>query len=86
MEIFSIICFSGFLLLVALLMYVFYYIILTLFSYMHGEGISEGWVFRLSLNLLGYATILVPGFALFLYVKKSKLDERYGTLSFLLLS
>lgn len=36
------------------------------------------WLFRLSLNLLGYATIFIPGFLIFKYIKISKYLERSG--------
>ncbi|KAG0712933.1 Adenosine 3'-phospho 5'-phosphosulfate transporter 1 [Chionoecetes opilio] len=42
-------------------------------------GLSESWVGSLSLNLLCYATIFVPGYFLIWYVKKSKYIERAGT-------
>lgn len=39
---------------------------------------ENNWVIRIILNLLGYATIFIPGFILYLYVKKTKLAERPG--------
>lgn len=41
-----------------------------------GKKVESSWVFRLILNLLGYATVVVPGLVLFLYVKKSKMLEK----------
>jgi len=37
------------------------------------------WVFRLSLNLLGYSTIFIPGFLIYKYVGVSKFLERSGS-------
>ncbi len=42
------------------------------------QNLGNSWLFRLLLNLLGYATILIPGIILYLYVKKSKLSEKSG--------
>lgn len=78
------VCFSGFLLLITLLIYLFYSIILAIINSIPGEGkenIIDGWIFRFSLNLLGYASVFVPGFALFLYVKKSNVNEKFGIFS-----
>lgn len=41
--------------------------------------LNDNWLFRLSLNLLGYATIFVPGYIIYQYVKKSKYLERSGS-------
>ena len=49
-----------------------------------GEGTGSGsewrdfWMFRLSLNLLGYAIIIVPGYLIIRYVKKSNLLDTAG--------
>lgn len=40
---------------------------------------NDNWIFRLLLNLLGYATIFVPGYIIYQYVKKSKYLERSGS-------
>lgn len=50
-----------------------------------GKKVESSWVFRLILNLLGYATVVVPGLVLFLYVKKSKMLEKPGTKDTILL-
>jgi len=42
------------------------------------SSFEDSWVFRLCLNLLGYATIFVPGFLIFKFVKKSNYLERTG--------
>jgi len=42
--------------------------------------IQDNWAFRLSLNLLGYATIFAPGYMIFQYVKKSNYLDRAGRL------
>jgi hypothetical protein len=60
-------------------------------SFIHGQSvaISEGgsnwatqlqeyWLFRLFLNLLGYATIIVPGFFVIRYIKNSNYMEKAG--------
>lgn len=41
--------------------------------------LNDNWLFRLSLNILGYATIFVPGYIIYQYVKKSKYLERSGS-------
>ncbi|XP_049845760.1 adenosine 3'-phospho 5'-phosphosulfate transporter 1 isoform X1 [Schistocerca gregaria] len=40
--------------------------------------LSDNWVTRLMLNILGYATVFVPGFFIFMYVKRSKHLELEG--------
>ncbi|XP_057321973.1 adenosine 3'-phospho 5'-phosphosulfate transporter 1 [Microplitis mediator] len=40
---------------------------------------SYNWIIRLSLNLLGYATILLPGYLIYKYVRHSKYLQRTGT-------
>jgi len=42
------------------------------------SSFEGSWLFRLCLNILGYATIFVPGFLIFKYVKKSNYLERTG--------
>ncbi|PNF23605.1 Adenosine 3'-phospho 5'-phosphosulfate transporter 1 [Cryptotermes secundus] len=42
------------------------------------SSFEGSWLFRLCLNILGYATIFVPGFLIFKYVKKSSYLERTG--------
>ncbi|KAJ9601154.1 hypothetical protein L9F63_000674, partial [Diploptera punctata] len=42
------------------------------------SSFEGSWLFRLSLNILGYATIFVPGFLIYKYVKKSNYLERTG--------
>ncbi|KAK8380437.1 hypothetical protein O3P69_016785 [Scylla paramamosain] len=42
-------------------------------------GLSESWVGSLTLNLLCYATVFVPGYFLIWYFKKSKYIERAGS-------
>lgn len=39
---------------------------------------TDFWVVRLTLNLLGYATIFVPGFLLIQYLRKIKYNETAG--------
>lgn len=39
---------------------------------------TDFWLVRLLLNLLGYATIIVPAALIIRYFKKSKYDERAG--------
>ena len=46
----------------------------TLFSSMH-----EFWPFRLAINLLGYASIVVPGYLFIRYVRSSKWLETAGS-------
>ena len=49
-----------------------------------GEGdsilntLKEYWLFRLFLNLLGYATLIVPGYLIIQYVKKRNWLEKAG--------
>lgn len=45
--------------------------------------IQDNWIFRLTLNLLGYATIFAPGYFIFQYVKKSNYMERAGKIFFI---
>nr|CAD7198913.1 unnamed protein product [Timema douglasi] len=40
------------------------------------SGLGDSWLFRLSLNLLGYATILVPGFLILKYVRRTNYLEK----------
>ncbi|CAD6238369.1 GSCOCG00008449001-RA-CDS [Cotesia congregata] len=40
---------------------------------------SYNWIIRLSLNLLGYTTILLPGYLVYKYVRHSKYLQRAGT-------
>ena len=42
------------------------------------SSFEGSWLFRLSLNILGYATIFVPGFLIFKYIKSSNYLERTG--------
>ncbi|XP_075227880.1 adenosine 3'-phospho 5'-phosphosulfate transporter 1 isoform X2 [Lycorma delicatula] len=42
------------------------------------DNFKGSWLFRLSLNLLGYATIFIPGFFIFKYIKTSKYLDRSG--------
>lgn len=42
------------------------------------NSFNGSWIFRLLLNLLGYATILIPGYVIFKFVKKTKYLERSG--------
>ena len=44
---------------------------------------QDYWWFRLLLNLLGYATIVIPGYLFIRYVKTSKWLENSGNLSLL---
>ncbi|XP_034943959.1 adenosine 3'-phospho 5'-phosphosulfate transporter 1 [Chelonus insularis] len=41
--------------------------------------VSYSWTMRLSLNLLGYSTILLPGYIVYKYVRYSKYLQRAGT-------
>ncbi|KAL0275509.1 UNVERIFIED_CONTAM: hypothetical protein PYX00_003338 [Menopon gallinae] len=43
------------------------------------NSFNGSWIFRLLLNLLGYATILIPGYVIFKFVKKTKYLERSGS-------
>ncbi|XP_067013543.1 adenosine 3'-phospho 5'-phosphosulfate transporter 1 [Anabrus simplex] len=45
----------------------------------HTPGFRDSWFFRLLLNILGYATIFVPGFLIFTYVKRSNYLDRAGS-------
>lgn len=40
------------------------------------DSFKGSWIFRLALNVLGYATVLVPGVLIYKYVKASKYLER----------
>lgn len=42
------------------------------------NNFNNTWVFRLILNLLGYATVFIPGYIIFKFVKKTKYFERSG--------
>lgn len=42
------------------------------------SSFEGSWLFRLSLNILGYATIFVPGFLIYKYIKRSNYLERTG--------
>lgn len=39
---------------------------------------SYNWILRLCFNLLGYATILLPGYFIYKYVQYSKYIQRSG--------
>ena len=49
-------------------------------------SLTEFWLFRLFLNLCGYATIVVPGYLLIQYLKRSNYIEKSSKKSFLCLS
>ena len=42
------------------------------------ESYMDLWVVRLAVNLLGYATIFVPGWLLIRYLRKARYDETAG--------
>lgn len=42
------------------------------------ETLMDYWPVRLAVNLLGYATIFVPGYLLIKYLKKIRYDETAG--------
>lgn len=41
-------------------------------------GIEDTWFFRLCLNILGYATIFIPGVLIYKYVQNSNYVEKHG--------
>ena len=43
-----------------------------------GESYMDFWVVRLAVNLLGYATIFVPGWLMIRYLRKVRYDETAG--------
>ena len=43
------------------------------------ESYMDLWVVRLAVNLLGYATIFVPGYLMIRYLRKVRYDETAGT-------
>ena len=45
-------------------------------------GFTESWAASLTLNLLCYATVFVPGYFLIRYFKKSQYIERAGKLTY----
>lgn len=42
------------------------------------DSFKGSWIFRLALNVLGYATVFIPGILIYKYVKASKYLERAG--------
>ncbi|KAG8230593.1 hypothetical protein J437_LFUL004506 [Ladona fulva] len=42
------------------------------------SSVQDSWAFRLFLNILGYATIFMPGYFIFKYVKSSRYLEKRG--------
>lgn len=67
-----------------LLVYTFarvFSIILEYLQYKGNQEIENSWIFRLGLNILGYATIFIPGIIIYQYVKRSKLVESTGKLT-----
>lgn len=42
------------------------------------ESYMDFWLIRLAVNLLGYATIFVPGYLLIRYLRKIRYDETAG--------
>ena len=60
-------------------------------SFIHGQSMAEAegektwiselhqyWIFRLFLNLMGYATIIVPGYLIIRYIRQSTYMEKAG--------
>ena len=43
-----------------------------------GESYMDLWVVRLAVNLLGYATIFVPGWLMIRYLRRVRYDETAG--------
>jgi len=43
---------------------------------------ADSWLFRLFVNLTGYATVIIPGYLLILYVKKTGYLDRAGAYFF----
>lgn len=78
----SVYIFSSVLFCSVVLIYVCYLIFTNLVSFLDnngGEDVESSWIFRLILNLIGYCTVVVPGIILYLYVKKSKILEKPGS-------
>ena len=46
------------------------------------DALEDIWIFRLCLNLMGYATIFVPGAILIRYLRQSKYNETAGEFVF----
>lgn len=45
------------------------------------EALSEFWVFRLFLNLIGYGSLMLPGYLLIRWLRTSKYLDRAGVYS-----
>lgn len=46
------------------------------------DNYMDIWFVRLAVNLLGYATIFVPGYLMIRYLKKIRYDETAGIFHF----
>ena len=51
-----------------------------------GNAWKDFWVVRLLLNLFGYATIVIPGYLIISYVKRTGYLDRAGKLVFCFIS
>jgi len=45
------------------------------------EVTSYAWIETLLVNVLGYASVIIPGFLIIQYLKQSHYSERHGMLS-----
>ena len=65
----------------AIATYFCYALFTHIFTYMDDNGnenLVDNWIFRLLLNLLGYGTVILPGFLLYCYVRNTRIVEKPG--------